>query len=302
MNKILESYIEGITQAGNIIKQENPDYLIAPMCGSIPFIDALNLVDDDFDSSMVVYMPASSKIDNVNQVIQRWYYNFLNKNVDPNYNFPKIMGIDEVVSGQSVIRCFKSIDVATQRKRNDIKESLIRRLQSKDTNESTNVLDEIDILTDNVYSSELTEFRENILNRIYKNDKLKTKEDLKFVTNILRDCLSDKLVYKSIGIEDSKRENRVNKYENLKKEGRIIPISIKSIITMDKPEYCPAQFYPTERSNENFLKFSPIVKEIIITQKYMEFLTNIAKVVGKNPIDIRPVNMNSIIESSKYLI
>src|SRR3989338_9557832 len=105
--KQIISYIDAMIKASEIIKRENPDYLIAPLMGSVPFVDVMNIVSNDFDNSRVFYLPSSSRIHNVNEVIRSWYFNFLkDKTIFPEF-FPKIMGIDEVVSGHSVIRGFK---------------------------------------------------------------------------------------------------------------------------------------------------------------------------------------------------
>ena len=74
----LASYVDAMKEASEIIRKRNPDYLVAPMAGAIPFIDAMAVVDDDFDTSRVVYMPASSRIEDVSNVIVDWYHNFLN--------------------------------------------------------------------------------------------------------------------------------------------------------------------------------------------------------------------------------
>jgi len=121
--KQLTSYADAMGKASDIIRGENPDFLVSPMLGSVPFIDAMAIVDEDFDASRVVYMPASSRIDKVNNVIKGWYGNFLDDTVDFPYEMPKVMGIDEVVSGASVIRCLKSIDSAVKKKKAKIRKS-----------------------------------------------------------------------------------------------------------------------------------------------------------------------------------
>jgi len=64
----LASYVDAMKQASELIRGENPDFVVSPMNGSVPFIDSMAIVDSDFDPSKVVYMPASSRIVNVNYI------------------------------------------------------------------------------------------------------------------------------------------------------------------------------------------------------------------------------------------
>jgi len=300
LNGQLKSYVEAMAKASSIITEENPDFLVAPMCGSIPFIDVMYLVDRDFDPTIVVYMPASSKIANVNHVIDTWYSNFLNEIVKHPDIFPKVMGIDEVVSGQSVVRCFNAVDKVNQKKRKGIRQSLIERLHSQDLSKSLGAITETDILTDNNFSYELNEMMERIKNGEYKN-KEKAVKDSHFFKEILTNCLNTKLKYKTVGIEDSKVDNKCRVYKKLIEDGIVIPVKVLSIITMDNPKYCPVQLEPLESTRKNCVQFSPKVKEVTITPEYMEFLSNIAKMVGRDPSKVHPINLNTILQSSKYL-
>src|SRR3989344_2942523 len=103
----LTSYVDSMREASSVITRENPDFVVAPMSGSIPFIDAMAIVDRDFDPSKVVYMPASSRIADVSRVIKDWYGNFLGTVVESPKEFRAFLGIDEVVSGSFVVRCRK---------------------------------------------------------------------------------------------------------------------------------------------------------------------------------------------------
>ena len=85
------SYIDAMKEASSLITRENPDYLVVPMLGSIPFIDAMAIVDRDFDPTNVIYMPASSRINNISHVIKEWYGNFLEDVVNSPNHFPTIL-------------------------------------------------------------------------------------------------------------------------------------------------------------------------------------------------------------------
>ena len=302
--KLLKSYIDAMTEATSIIGKENPDFLVVPMMGSVPFIDAMAIVDKDFDISKAVYMPASSRIDGVEKVIQEWYGNFLEDVVDFPYIFPDILGIDEVVSGNSIKRCFKSINHAVQKKRKEFRQSLVERVYSLDSKVSLQATRDADILTDNQYAYDFFKIRERIKQGTYKKNKYLFKKDSKFFVKIVKDYLSKQLDYKTIGIEDSKKKGDRNiEYNELKKEGRVIPVEVAKILTMDKPIYCTARYKELNvpKGKKGYVKFTPIVKNFVITPEYMDFLRNLAIYVGRNPKEVSPVNMVSILNSSKYL-
>ena len=81
MVKIDRSYVDAMANASEIIRVENPDFVVAPMLGSIPFIDAMTIIDKDFDPTRVVYMPASSHLPDVNDIMKDWLKNFLNQKI-----------------------------------------------------------------------------------------------------------------------------------------------------------------------------------------------------------------------------
>ena len=302
INSKLASYVDAMRQASNRMVEENPDYIVAPMLGSIPFIDAMAIVDRDFDPSKVVYMPASSRIKDVRKVIAEWYFNFLNDIVDFPEHFPKVMGIDETVSGQSVVRCLKHIDLATQKFRKKTRQDLMEKLHSKNLELPIQTIRDVDILTDNQFSYELGEIRDRVQRGIYRDNKDLAKEDSRLFVDIIRKSLGEKLEYKTIGIEDSKAEKRVKEYEEMKNGKRVFPVEIESIVGMDDPDYSPAKYEILEDSSKDSnLRFLPKVKEFKITPTYLAFLGNLASYVGRDPDKVAPINMKAILESSKYL-
>jgi len=102
----IENFVNGMIELGSKIRDFEPDHIIAPMMGAVPFIDVLNIVDEDFENEKVVYMPASNKIKQVKRVIRDWMNNFLEEVYDPETGV-KLVALDEVVSGNSMIRSNK---------------------------------------------------------------------------------------------------------------------------------------------------------------------------------------------------
>lgn len=297
----LESYVEAMSEASNIFVEESPDFILAPMNGSVPFIDAMTIVNPDFDPSKVVYMPASSRIDDVLEVISSWYYNFLEEVAKNPLELPKIIGIDEVVSGNSAVRCIKRIDLAAGRKRKKELQSIVERLTSGNADIAKGAVNDIDHMFDYAHASEMGRIRRNLTNGSYDHLTDEAGRDLHFCIALARRHLEEGLVYKTIGIEDSKYPDRHKEYEGMKEDGRVIPVGVRTIISMDQPDFYPPRFKELEDLDHPYLKFSPLVKNFQVTPRYLQFLGSIANVVGKNPSGVNPVNMHQILDSRKYL-
>lgn len=301
----LESFVEAMYTASNIILEESPDFVLAPMNGSVPLIDAMTIVNSNFDPSKVVYMPASSKIDRVNEVISEWYLNFLKENVKVPCKIPKVVGIDEVVSGGSVVRCLRNIDRAINSERANETQSLVQRLTSPDTQISISAINDVDLLTDNEHSYEFAVIKRKVEEGYYRANPQDAKTILNSVVKIFKSALGQRLSYRTIGLEDSKREGRRNKeYCDLKDQRRVVSVGVRTIITMDIPDFCPPRFVEKTNTNErrrNYLRCLPIVKDFYVTPRYLDFLQKLAVHVGRNPHEVNPVNMISILESNRYL-
>ena len=298
----LMNYIEAMKETSHIIGSKEVDHLVVPMLGSVPFIDTMTIVDDDFDPTKAVYMPASSRIEDVNSVIREWYINFLDDVVDiDSQNFPVIMGSDEVVSGASVMRCFYNIDLATQGKRKRIRQDLMSRLHTPDPEVSIDAMDKIDMLSNNQHSHDIGIMRDRVSRGVYKIDKDIARQDSKFMVNLIRKALDGKLIYQSVGVEDAK--GKVTKeYNTMKEEGRVIPVPVDKIITMDQPWLCPPRFRTVPGAKDgDYAIYTPEVYDFKGTPSYVEFLSAVARVVGKDPAKIAPVNMQAILDSNKYL-
>lgn len=123
-DKELDSFVNGMIKAKNIIYEIKPDMLLAPMMGSVPLFDCLNAIDCGFDNSKVYYVPASSSIDHVKDIISKTVCNILEDQkpdldalVNGGY---KVLGIDEVVSGGSATKVMKGVKSGFMRYANKI--------------------------------------------------------------------------------------------------------------------------------------------------------------------------------------
>jgi len=301
---LLKSFVDAMQESADIVRQEDPDYLVAPMMGSVPLVDVMAVVSNDFDPSRVVYMPASSRIDDVSRVIRKWYSNFLNAVVGDVLDAPpKIMGIDEVVSGNSVLRCFKPIDLATESYRKDARQNFLEDL-CKDPQTAGAVLRKLDMATNNEYFERLRKIKSRIEESFYLGNPIESRNDRKFLGETMKTYLENILNYKTIGVEDSKKKGDRNlTYEMAKKEGRVFPVNVETILTMDKPSYCSAQFrrLANPRGKPNYVLFSPEVDSFEVSGDYVRFLADLARYVGKSASQVAPVNMSAILDSSKYL-
>jgi len=92
-------------KASDIIRSESPDFIFAPVTGSTPFIDILHIIDRHFPLEIVEYLPNSSRFDNREELMKKWYHNFYEENEIGEKI--KILSIDEVLSGSSAVKGFK---------------------------------------------------------------------------------------------------------------------------------------------------------------------------------------------------
>lgn len=110
----IENFVKGMVDIGEELKKFSPNHILAPMMGAVPFIDILNIVDDEFENEKVHYMPASNKVKDAKKVIKNWFSNFLEEVYHPGQI--KIACLDEVVSGNSLIRSYKQVQAAINQK------------------------------------------------------------------------------------------------------------------------------------------------------------------------------------------
>lgn len=123
----LESFVKGFIKASKVLRSEKPDFLLAPITGAVPFIDTLALVDRKFHFDSVQYVPSTSKFDNLLELMEDWYTNFL----ESKYRGEriKIATVDEVVSGSSAVRAFD----AFEKGKDNLAKILAREIGNKDT-------------------------------------------------------------------------------------------------------------------------------------------------------------------------
>ncbi len=248
-DKSLDSFVQGMIEVDYEINKYNPDHIFVPLMGSAPFIDCLNIFDDDFDNEIIEYIPASSKLKDMKSVLRTWFKNFLKENYFPKM---KVLSIDEVISGNSLQRVYKQF---LNGKRDFFEERSIK------------------------YFNEL-------------NQNYIDKE-------------SENITYKSIGVVDStlqKKKGKQNKkYQKLREKGVVIPVRVKRIITMDRPEFIIAK-YKTEKINGSGKRvFYPEIDSFEVSPQYMNFLKEFASLIGKDPNQVTVRNIGKIMDSNKYL-
>ena len=51
--KVIENFVRSFEKTSDIIKKKDPDCIVAPMFGAVPFIDVLNIIDDEFPNHKI---------------------------------------------------------------------------------------------------------------------------------------------------------------------------------------------------------------------------------------------------------
>jgi hypothetical protein len=100
-----EEFVKGFKRISDMVRMENPDYIFAPVVGAVPFIDILHIVDRHFPIDSVTYLPNSSRFENRDELMDRWYHNFYKENETGDKI--KIVCLDEVLSGSSAVKGYK---------------------------------------------------------------------------------------------------------------------------------------------------------------------------------------------------
>lgn len=295
----LKAYEEGLRKASEIIVETSPDYIIAPMMGAVPFIDVMHILNDSFDPEKVYYMPASSHIADVSGIMKNWMKNFLKKNVTPEK--PVILvSIDEVVSGNSAVRVSRSIDEAINQRNKELVSIVLQTFNVTDNDAFEGAANYLNQLTDSknydFFSQLITDKRDGV----FQKDMPTLRTSRNLLTSLVRDYFENHIRCVGLGIEDSKATDRRNKeYKELIETKRMVPVPVKTILTMDHPKLCPAVY--KQIADKGHVRFSPEVDRFEVSQEYIIFLQNIAKIAGRNPNLVAPINMGRILESSDYL-
>lgn len=99
------SFIKSMKKISDVLRSSKPNYIFAPILGSIPLIDILNIIDRNFPLDNVEYPPNSSRFENREELISKWYGNFLKSNYFGERM--SIICVDEVISGSSASKGYK---------------------------------------------------------------------------------------------------------------------------------------------------------------------------------------------------
>lgn len=100
--KEFESFMKAMKKASDYLRSKKPDFIFAPILGSVPLIDILSIIDRHFPLEIVEYPPNSSRFVNREEIIDKWFSNFL---IDNYIGQPRsVICIDEVISGSSATK------------------------------------------------------------------------------------------------------------------------------------------------------------------------------------------------------
>ena len=105
-----DCFMKSMKKASDYLRSKKPDVIFAPLLGSVPLIDILSIIDRHFPFDSVEYPPNSSRFINREEIIDKWFSNFLNCNLNyyDKIEFPmSIVCIDEVISGSSATKGYK---------------------------------------------------------------------------------------------------------------------------------------------------------------------------------------------------
>ena len=124
-----ESFAKGIKRLSDILVSENPDYVFAPVVGSVPLIDLVYIANRHFDLDKVEYPPNSSRFFDREKLISQWISGFL----EEKYLGEKmrIFCLDEVISGASTVKGYQEFQKAVHLFEKKIGERLGRKISYK---------------------------------------------------------------------------------------------------------------------------------------------------------------------------
>lgn len=253
--KTLESFVMKFEEVLRIIKNKDYDCIIAPMFGAVPFIDILNIIDEEFQNEKVEYIPASNKVYRIREVLREAFQGIIGAYTPNGGSF---ISLDEVISGNSLQRIYKQFEAAKINYAN------------KKTAETYGVDTDFNL-------KQVREFRDSIIKSIR---------------------------YTSIGIMDPKmdrmKRNMNPAYKDLVENGIVIPIKTEGIVTMDNIEFFPAK-YKVAKDDQGKTIYLPVVDAFNISSIYIDFLKNVAEILGKNPEEVTVRNIGKIRDSYKWV-
>ena len=97
-------FMKSMKKISDILRSKKPDYIFAPITGSIPLIDVLSIIDRHFPIETVEYPPNSSRFVEREEIMEKWLSKFVKNNYTGNKM--SIVCIDEVISGSSATKGF----------------------------------------------------------------------------------------------------------------------------------------------------------------------------------------------------
>jgi hypothetical protein len=308
LHEAIESFAEGMKQASDLIIQKDPAYLICPMMGAVPFVDSMAAVNPDFNHNMAYYMPASSHVPDINNVIRDWMGNFLEENIDLERD-NHIITIDEVVSGGSATRGHKQVGQEIksylQRKKSDY----LSAFWATEPEEFKTAARRLDALTKHQNYQFFSELVNNQKKGLLQADKNKLNYAAKEVKKIADDYFDHLIRFEGIGIEDSKngtykqgKRKRNQPYTTMVDSGQITPIGVDAILTMDNPIMCPISYEIISPDKHQFhVKYRPIViPEPVINEEYIMLLSQLKKHI-QGTTEAKVVSVERAVGSSEYL-
>lgn len=97
-----EDFMKAMKKMSDYLRSKKPNFIFAPIVGSIPLVDTLAIIDRHFPLDNVEYPPNSSRFLNREKLMDNWYFNFLNTQYcgEP----VSITCVDEVISGSSATK------------------------------------------------------------------------------------------------------------------------------------------------------------------------------------------------------
>jgi hypothetical protein len=250
--RAIEDYVRSFEKVANIIETENPDCIVAPMFGAVPFIDVLNIINPQFPNDKVEYVPASSNVHRVKEVLRGTFGNLINAYAP---NGGKFLALDEVVSGSSLEKVHKQFTNA----RHKYAERAVLETFGKDA-----------------------DFRSEAVQTYIRQVK-------------------ETIQYNSIGIlETGRKIPRNPQFQTLLDQGVVIPVETYCILTMDRADFFPAK-YRAVKDSEKRTALLPVVDRFNVAPAYIDFLTQVAQVIGANPADVTMHNMGKIQSSYHWV-
>ena len=119
-----DGFVKAMKKLSGVLRSKKPDFIFAPMLGSVPLVDVLAIIDRHFSLETVEYPPNSSRFLNREEIIDDWYFNFL----DSNYTGKpmSIVCVDEVISGSSATKGYREF-AKVLHKMDELRESPLER-------------------------------------------------------------------------------------------------------------------------------------------------------------------------------